>query len=64
ERLSISAIRPHSTAQSPDLNPMELVNLQVLHNNLWELSQQCWDELSEQYLSLIGFHTVCSRGEI
>ena len=47
-------------AQSPDLNPIELVwdeldrrvKAKQLPNatHLWELLQQCWEELSKQYL--------------
>ena len=50
-------------AQSPDLNPIELVwdeldrrvkakqPTSVTH--LWELLQQCWEELCEQYFIFI-----------
>ena len=47
-------------AQSPDLNPIELVwdeldrrvkaKQPTSATHLWELLQQCWEELSEQYL--------------
>ena len=47
-------------AQSPDLNPIELVwdeldrrvkaKQPTSATHLWELMQQCWEELSEQYL--------------
>ena len=47
-------------AQSPDLNPIELAwneldrrvkaNQPTSATHLWELLQQCWEELSEQYL--------------
>ena len=48
-------------AQSPDLNPIELVCDELdrrvkakqptsATHSLWELLQQCWEELSEQYL--------------
>ena len=47
-------------AQSPDLNPVELVwdeldrrvkaKQPTSTTRLWELLQQCWEELSEQYL--------------
>ena len=47
-------------AQSPDLNHIELVwdeldrrvkaKQPTSATHLWELLQQCWEELSEQYL--------------
>ena len=59
-------------AQSPDLNPIELVwdeldrrvkaNQPSSATHLWELLQQCWEELSEQYLISIveRIPRVCS----
>ena len=48
------------TAQSPDLNPIELVwdeldrrvkaKQPTSATHLWELLQQTWEELSEEYL--------------
>ena len=47
-------------AQSPELNPIKLVwneldrrvkaKQPTSATHLWELLQQCWEELSEQYL--------------
>ena len=59
-------------AQSPDLNPIELVwdeldrrvkaKQPTSATHLWELLQQCWEELSEQYLISIveRMPRVCS----
>ncbi|MGH0149137.1 UNVERIFIED_CONTAM: hypothetical protein FKN15_033882 [Acipenser sinensis] len=59
-------------AQSPDLNPIELVwdeldrsvkaKQPTSATHLWELLQQCWEELSEQYLISIveRMPQVCS----
>ena len=66
-------------AQSPDLNPVELVcdeldrrvkaKQPTSATHLWELLQQCWEELSEQYLifhyrknatSMFGCY-ICTR---
>ena len=58
--------------QSPDLNPIELVldeldrrvkaKQPTSATHLWELQQQCWEELSEQYLISIveRMPRVCS----
>ena len=58
--------------QSPELNPIELVwdemdrrvkaKQPTSATHLWELLQQCWEELSEQYLIFIGerMPQVCS----
>ena len=59
-------------AQSPDLNPIELVwdeldrwvkaKQPTSGARLWELLQQCWEELSKQYLISIveRMPRVCS----
>ena len=59
-------------AQSPDLNPIELVwdeldrkvkaKQPTSATHLWELLQQCWEELSKQYLISIveRMPRVCS----
>ena len=59
-------------AQCPDLNPIELVwdeldrrmkaKQPASATHLWELLQQCWEELSEQYLIFIveRMPRVCS----
>ena len=59
-------------AQSPNLNPIELVwdeldrrmkaKQPTSATHLWELLQQCWEELSEQYLISIveRMSRVCS----
>ena len=59
-------------AQSPDLNPIELVwdeldrrvkaKQPTSATHMWELLQQCWEELSEQYLIFIAerMTQVCS----
>ena len=59
-------------AQSPDSNPNELVwdeldrrvkaKQPTSATHLWELLQQCWEELSEQYLISIEkiMPRVCS----
>ena len=51
-------------AQSPDLNPVELVwdeldrrvkaKQPTSATHLWELRQQCWEDISEQYLISIA----------
>ena len=53
-------------AQSPDLNPIELVwdelDRRVKAKQLTSATQQCWEELSEQYLISIveKMSQVCS----
>ena len=59
-------------AQSPDLNPIELVwdeldrrvkaKQPTSATHLWELLQQSWEELSEEYLIFIVERTprMCS----
>ena len=59
-------------AQSPDLKPIELVldeldrrvkaKQPTIGKHLWELLQQCWEEISKQYLISIAerMPQVCS----
>ena len=58
-------------AQSRDINPIKLVwdeldrrvkaKQPTSATHLWELLQQCWEELSEQYLiSIVERIQVCS----